>query len=176
MRLVFPLALAFSLCVNAADASAGETSSDGLCDAAETTYFACKTRGDRWISLCGKKAGVQYRFGRRGAVEFQYPASAPEGLQKLFLSHHSRFQTERLEVRFENAGTEYVLFDYLEGQTRTAGLRVVTADQKEHELRCAAPVTRRLLELKRVLQCDAESALNDARCGQGRSPRIDPDG
>lgn len=79
-------------------------------------------------------------------------------------AHYARFQTDRVEVRFENQGSEYVLFDYSEGRTRRAGVRVTTADDKEREFACAGRITSRLGELRNVLRCDADSALNGGKC------------
>lgn len=51
-----------------------------LCQADERAWFSCETQSGKLISFCGspdlkaKKAYVQYRFGRRGAVELEWPA------------------------------------------------------------------------------------------------------
>ena len=137
----------------------------GLCAPQETTYFQCSAGKGRTINLCGPGDGaVQYRFGRNGTVELAYPADAKEGARSLRYAHYFRAQTDRYEVRFENQGVEYVLFDYQEGQRREAGVHVTGADGKETDVVCSGPVRSRLPALQGVLRCDAESALNGGRC------------
>ena len=141
------------------------TVASGLCAPQETTYFQCSAGKGRSISLCGPRGGaVQYRFGRQGAVELAFPADANEGPQSLRYAHYFRAQTDRYEVRFENAGVEYVLFDYQEGKRRESGVHVTAADGKERDVACSGPVRSRLPDLKGILRCDAESALNGGRC------------
>ncbi len=137
----------------------------GLCTAQETVYFACPVARTRWISLCGQAPGaLQYRFGRPKAVELRFPESAADGTSRLLFAQVGRYQAERIELRFENGGAGYVLYDYREGSRRDAGVRVTTADGQEREIACAAPAASRLGELKGVLRCDADSALNGGRC------------
>jgi hypothetical protein len=164
MNLRWPTALLTLLCTGSAAAD-GEANFAGLCSAQEAVYFACSTATTRWISLCGTAAGaLQYRFGRSGAVELQYPARAIDGASRMMFARYSRHETERVEVRFENHGADYVLFDYQEGAQRTAGVRVTTAGGKERDIVCSGPVASRLGELKTALRCDADSALNGGQC------------
>ena len=107
---------------------------------------------------------MQYRFGRNGTVELAYPADAREGARSLRYAHYFRAQTDRYEIRFENEGVEYVLFDYQEGKRREAGVHVTGADGKERDVVCSGAVMSRLPALQGVLRCDAESALNGGRC------------
>jgi len=164
MRLRWTTAVLTIFCAGpaAADGAAGPP---GLCAVDETVYFSCATGRTRWISLCGAAPGaLQYRFGRSKAVELQYPERAAEGASRMLFAQYGRHQVERLEVRFENHGADYVLFDYQEGAQRNAGVRVTTSDGKERELACTGPVASRLGELKGVLRCDADSALNGGTC------------
>lgn len=138
----------------------------GLCQPKETTYFQCSVAKGRSINLCGSSDGaVQYRFGRKRAVELAFPADAREGAQAMRYAHYFRAHTDRHEIRFENQGFEYVLFDYQEGARRRSGVRVIGGDGKgERDVTCTGAVQSRLSALKRVLVCDAESALNGGRC------------
>ena len=137
----------------------------GLCTPKETTYFQCSAGKGRSINLCGSGAGaVQYRFGRNGAVELAFPADAKDGARSLRYAHYFRAQTDRYEIRFENEGVEYVLFDYQEGKRREAGVHVTGTDGKERDVVCSGTVRSRLPDLQGVLRCDAESALNGGRC------------
>jgi hypothetical protein len=153
------------LCAVAAQpASAVERVAPGLCAADEVSYFACRTARDRRIALCGTSPqAVQYRYGRSGAVELQFPERAADAATQMLYSHYGRYQTERVELRFTNGGAEYVLFEYLEGKRRSAGVRV-TAGAKERVIACAGRIDSRLGELEGALPCDADSALNLGAC------------
>ena len=143
---------------------AAERVAPGLCAADEVSYFACRTERDRRIALCGKSPqAVQYRYGRNGAVELQFPERAADAATQMLYAHYGRYQTDRVELRFTNGGVEYVLFEYLEGKSRSAGVRV-TAGGKERVIACAGRVDSRLGELEGALPCDADSALNLGSC------------
>ena len=153
------------LCALAAQpASALERVAPGLCAADEVSYFACRTARDRRIALCGKSPqAVQYRYRRSAAVELQFPERAADAATQMLYSHYGRYQTDRVELRFTNGGVEYVLFDYMEGQRHSAGVRV-TADAKERVIACVGRIESQLGELEGVLPCDADSALNLGAC------------
>lgn len=82
----------------------------------------------------------------------------------MLFSHYVRYQTDRVEIRFITRGVEYILFDHVEDGLRRAGVRVTTADSKEHEFACMRPPTGRLAELEGLLACDPDSSLNGGVC------------
>jgi hypothetical protein len=138
---------------------------NGLCTAQETAWFSCTTSRQRWIGLCGNAPReLQYRFGRPGVIELQFPDNPADGIHRMVFAHYARYQTDRVEVRFDNQRTDYVLFDYSEGGVRRAGVRVTTADTKEREFSCVGRITSRLGELRNMLKCDADNALNGGKC------------
>lgn len=135
-----------------------------LCAKDETTYFSCPAGNGRSINLCGRPAQtLQYRFGKPGRVELAFPARPEDGADAFRYAHYSRFQVDRFELRFDNAGTEYVLFDYMESNHREAGVGV-THGGKETSVSCRRPVRSRLGELEGKLKCDTESALTGGAC------------
>lgn len=135
-----------------------------LCAKDETTYFSCPASHGRSINLCGKPAQtLQYRFGKPGRVELAFPAQPEEGADAFRYAHYSRFQVDRFELRFDNAGTEYVLFDYTESGRREAGVGVTQAG-KEVSVSCRMPIRSRLGELEGKLKCDTDSALTGGAC------------
>jgi hypothetical protein len=152
----------------------------GLCTADETTFLACQVAepgaasgaaagaagAARWLNLCGRPPeALQYRFGRAGRIELQYPKEAADGVERLWFAHYMRRKTDRVEIRFMNRGTEYVLFDYQEeGSPRETGVRLTAPGGKEQEFSCSGPVASRLHDLKAVLRCDADNGLNLGRC------------
>lgn len=134
-----------------------------LCAKDEITYFSCPASNGRSINLCGKSAQtLQYRFGKPGRVELTFPARPEEGVDAFRYAHYSRFQVDRFELRFDNAGTEYVLFDYIESGRREAGVGV-SQGGKEISVSCRRPVRSRLGELEGKLKCDTENALAGCR-------------
>jgi hypothetical protein len=158
-----PVALALA---GLACAASGQATPANLCAADETAYFQCSVSKGRLLSVCGDAAQgrLQYRFGRPGHVEMAFPPSAADAPRQLLYSHYFRAETDRTEVRFVNGGAGYVLFDYDEGGRREAGVQVTTAAGKDVAIACNGPVESRLAELKSVLRCDAESALNLGQC------------
>lgn len=88
----------------------------------ETTYFSCETSRHKTISLCGTLPGdLQYRYGKGAQMDLQFPEPASNGPQQLLYAHYSRYQTDRSEVTFSRAGTDYAVFDYTENGQRNAG-------------------------------------------------------
>ena len=134
-----------------------------LCGTEETAFFACQTSRGRHIALCGRlpEEELQYRFGLEHHVELQFPEDKKLGMGEFLFAHYFRYQTNRFEIRFTNRGTDYTVFDYDEEEgERLAGVRVVTPDGRVRDLECAGPLTSRLGELKEVLRCDPDNALN----------------
>lgn len=137
----------------------------GPCLESETAYFACQTSKQRWIALCGSiPETLQYRFGRKDHPEFIFTEKASEGLEKFLFAHYARYRTDRVEVRFNNRDVDYTIFSYVENGNHDAGVRVITPEGKEHEFNCVDKISTRLIELKEVLRCDPESALNAGNC------------
>ena len=152
------------LLLAAASAQAHPVRAQALCAKGETTYFSCPAGNGRSINLCGKPAQtLQYRFGKPGRVELAFPARPEDGPEAFRYAHYARYQVDRFELRFDNDGTEYVLFDYMDSGRREAGVGV-TQGGKESSVSCRKPVQSRLGELEGKLKCDAESALAGGAC------------
>lgn len=135
-----------------------------LCAADEQVIFSCALRGSsKLVSLCGsqsltKDAGyIQYRFGRTGRVELEFPKDRA-GSQRLFSYEHVfRFQFDQTEVGFESGGYAYTLFDYYDGEQRPArkeaGVRVRGAGENavETTMRCGGRPTASYGDLTEIL-------------------------
>jgi hypothetical protein len=137
-----------------------------LCEREEVRYFSCQTARGKAIALCGRdNRFVQYRFGKRGKIELQFPASvdSPETLR---YASYMRFETESYEVTFTSSGVRYSIFDYTEGKERSAGVRVTNASGNEVVVACAGKIYSRLSQLESRLPCDADNALNLDGCPQ----------
>lgn len=161
-----PCAAAAALLLLGGTPAAGAGAAASLCAPTETAYFACSTAGAKVISVCGDASSgkLQYRFGRPGRIELQYPEQPSEGARLFRFAHYSRPQTDRIELRFDNATTQYALFEYFENRSHLAGVDVTLASGAERRVPCAGRVTSRLGELDGKVPCDADSALNLGSC------------
>jgi len=140
-----------------------------LCRADEQILFSCKVADARkLVSVCGskwldaKRGYVQYRFGRVGALELEFPRGR-EATQGAFrYMHYFRAQVDRTELSFENGGYRYVLYDYYEGDVRPAikeaGVRVSPpgGEQEAVEIKCRGGAVSRLGVLSSVVPNDEE--------------------
>lgn len=147
-----------------------------LCRADEQVLFHCRIeRSSKQLSMCGSskltaKAGyLQYRFGTPDKIELAFPKDAAQSQLQFRLAHYFRYQVDRSELSFDNAGYRYTLFADYEGEvkpaTKTAGVTISQADKQLHELSCAKSFTNRLATLDEVVPCDADNALSMG-CGR----------
>lgn len=159
------VALSLALFFLPACAWSAPSSTSSLCHAPEVTYFSCDTNRHKTVSLCGAlPASLQYRYGSAAQLEMQFPHAAAQGLEQLRYAHYDRFQTDRSEVTFSRADTDYAVFDYTEDGRRRAGVHVTTTDGTEHEVSCVGPIRGQLAPLGKELGCDSDSALNGGQC------------
>ena len=153
--------LLFFLC--ASSASTESTASNGLCSKTETPFFVCQTSNGRLISLCEVQPNfVQYRYGTNKRIELNYPKSKKEG--DLLYAQYSRYQSDKYEVSFDKNGVTYSVFDYTEGKNKISGVRVTLEDGTEREIICKKVIASRMNELKKILPCDSDNALNGGIC------------
>lgn len=146
------------------DAQADARGGQGLCRASEAVFFNCQTVNNAHVSLCASQPGaLQYRYGVRGKA-FVFPQDMAGSSGRFRMASYARFGVERTEVTFSNSGVDYALFDDTEHGVHRAGVRVVTADGKEQAFFCKGRIDSRLAELKAVLRCDADHALNGGAC------------
>ena len=144
-----------------------------LCRAEEQLFFTCQVTGSsKLISLCGSKSldarrgYLQYRFGKPGAVELQFPRDRANTQRVFRYAHYFRAQVDRTEVTFDNEGYRYVVFDYYEGDmkpaVRESGVRVRRhgAAAKETELTCDGKPTSKLSSLESIVPRDSDNPLN----------------
>lgn len=147
--------------------------STSLCRAEEQIFFSCPvTRSSKLISLCGSKSldarrgYLQYRLGRPGAVELQFPRDRANTQRVFRHAHYFRAQVDRTEVTFDNEGYRYVVFDYYEGDikpaVRESGVRVRRhgANTNETELTCDGKPTSKLGGLESIVPRDNDNPLN----------------
>ena len=147
--------------------------STSLCRVEEQVFFSCRVTGSsKLISLCGSQAldtrrgYLQYRFGKAGAVELQFPRDRANTQRVFRYAHYFRAQVDRTEVTFDNDGYRYVVFDYYEGDikppVRESGVRVRRhgAVEKATELKCAGKSISKLGSLESIVPRDNDNPLN----------------
>jgi hypothetical protein len=148
-----------------------------LCQEDEQVVFSCPVKdGSKIVSLCGAKhltaqdGYLQYRFGRAGRVELEFPAQR-QNTQSLFrYAHYFRYQVERLAVSFDTQGYTYTLFDAYEGDTGTKthqqGVQITPpgTPSKVITFLCRGPALGMLHSLRTIVPCDKTDALNLGAC------------
>ena len=146
--------------------------SPSLCKATEQIFFNCAVKSGKIISLCASKqltaktGYLQYRFGKIGALELQFPEKL-EGSQSAFrYDHYFRPRVDRSDIVFKNAGYEYTVFDDWEGdvkpEIRQSGVSVVslTNEKDTTQLDCRGPRVTRLGALDEIVPPIEDSKLN----------------
>lgn len=132
--------------------------SESLCKTGEKSFFACQTNKNKAISLCGDGSALQYRFGKPEKIELAYPDNSSVGYQKFTYFHYFRPRVDRTEIRFNNKGVDYILFEYLDGESerKYQQYRGVTVliDGKEFAIHCTGRHESSLYELQDKLPND----------------------
>ncbi|HEX2268768.1 MAG TPA: hypothetical protein VHH35_04515 [Pyrinomonadaceae bacterium] len=97
-----------------------------LCNADEKVIFNCTLRNSKIVSLCSspnltKDQGyVQYRFGRPGKIELEFPQEREKSQQAFKYTHYFRAQVDLTEITFTSGGHQYSIFDDYNGEERRA--------------------------------------------------------
>jgi hypothetical protein len=120
-----------------------------LCEAGESTYFSCRLKGAKVVSICGsgqvnpvdndghRVAWLQYRMGRKGALELVFPKQQ-DGSVRQFEGGSERGAGVRINtLNFTISGIRYTVEDSYSSLTNQgfAGVKVVVG-RKETALRC----------------------------------------
>lgn len=150
-----------------------DSESPSLCRAEEQVIFSCAVApGARTVSLCASSAldhrrgYLQYRYGKAGAVELQFPQARANTQLAFRYAHYFRARVDRIEISFDNQGYRYTIFDYYEGDmkpvTTSAGVRVSKHGAKplETELLCQGKTSSKLGSLETIIPRDPDNPLN----------------
>jgi hypothetical protein len=116
-----------------------------LCQKGEKVVFSCAVRrAGKIVSLCSssklsKAEGyLQYRFGRPGQVELEFPKDRSTSREAFKYSHYFRAQVDSTEISFTVDGYTYSVFDEFNGEEKPAisekGL-TVTSDSTKREVK-----------------------------------------
>jgi len=171
----FAISSALTMVLVASRSFAGDVQSISqttLCRGEEQIFFSCPVAASaKIVSHCGAKiidtrrSYVQYRFGRVGALELQYPRERANTQRAFRYAHYFRSKMDRTEIIFDNQDFRYVVFDYYEGDARPgikeAGVRV-TRHRREQEtvLKYSGNPISRLGNLESIVPRDMDNPLN----------------
>ena len=125
--------------------------SQSLCGKGELDYFSCETVNKKVISVCGNisngeitdNSWLQYRFGKKGAIELTYPKEKQGSVSKFEGNYFNRYNV--IDLRFINGKTLYGVnyndsYSGDEAQERTspsAGVYVEINHAKPVNIQCA---------------------------------------
>jgi hypothetical protein len=134
-----------------------------LCAQDEKTIWSCETAGRKTVSICGarsldKESGyVQYRFGRPGHVELEYPRQRQHTQTAFTYFRYTRPLVTFLGLRFKIDEYEYEVYDNSNEEagahSSEAGVTVTPAGNtaKAVDYRCRKPVVHHLIDLEEVV-------------------------
>jgi len=145
-------------------AHAGSTSQASLCARGETVVWNCETVKERKLaSVCGSKdldrarGYVQYRFGRPGKVELEFPRQRTNTQSAFKYSRYTRPLVTYLKLEFVNGGVSYTISDDSNSEERPARRDAAITIKElgvniERSLRCRMPVAGSLMKLENVVE------------------------
>ncbi len=158
--------------------SAQAASPTSHCAPSEKIYFTCETKQKKVISICGStelsqaQSYLQYRYGKKGFVELEFPKERKGSTKTFFYAHHFRAQFDNTTLRFENKGVSYEIYRVYDGDSKPAvdiaGVAVTPAAKKRTEIACASlkkeAYTNELSALEGFASCDPDDAMNLGTC------------
>ena len=141
---------------------AAPTAPVSLCTASEQVLLNWQViKTGKLVSLCaskdfGKDAGyIQYRFGRPGNIELEFPKDATATQAQFGYSHYFRARVDRTDISFKT-DRKYTLSDDYEGEggknLHSYTVTVETPDGKgETEIKCKELQQSKLDKLQEAL-------------------------
>jgi hypothetical protein len=83
---------------------------------------------------------LQYRFGKPGNLELEFPKEREKSQQAFKYNHYFRAQVDLTEISFTSDGHQYSIFDDYNGEERRArtvqGVKVTPPNGKEVTFNC----------------------------------------
>jgi hypothetical protein len=152
--------------------------SASLCRDGEQQYFSCTLKSKKTAAVCGGGTGdtsyMQYRFGKPGTVELEFPASRADSVSQFRISRYFRAAQDgndsltTQDLLFTNNDTTYDLSATEEGRNNGVGIIVTGKDGKSVTLNCVAGGMNIPLELEAKIPCDPDASVNTANCDDAR--------
>ena len=137
-----------------------------LCNTNEKIIFNCMIKNSaNNLSVCAsqnlsKDSGyIQYRFGRNGAIELEYPAEKEISRSSFLFAKYVRFQVSKLTLSFSNNNVNYTIFDNYDAelQPNVKEKGVTISGQgigKNIKLLCGQGAMSNLEDMEDIVTCD----------------------
>lgn len=133
-----------------------------LCTEQEKIVWSCETKGRKIVSICSsreltKEHGyLQYRFGRPGRVELEYPRQRQNSQTAFKYFRYTRPLVTYLGLRFKAGEYDYEVYDNSNeeaGGGSESGVTVTPSGNTAGavDYRCRKPVVHHLIELEEVV-------------------------
>ena len=164
------IAVAFLCFVSERDSRAAVTPGqalqpNSLCARDERIIFSCPVKKPaKIVSLCASKnlsadqGYLQYRSGRPGKIELEFPKDRTNTQQQFEYSHYFRARVDLTEINFTVNGVSYSVFDDYQGEEKPAvseqGVAINWPGTNKKEVRylCASKPKADYADLQDVLR------------------------
>jgi hypothetical protein len=119
-----------------ADSEIAPRAEETMCYSHEEIYFSCPV-GEKIISVCAsgnvspENGYVQYRFGRPGKPELQFPKESDPPLDRFFITDFYGGNLNSVHLKFKLGNFTYVVY-----QSATSGVYVVKNGRTVRNLSC----------------------------------------
>lgn len=147
-----------------------------LCAQDEKVIFSCAIKGQeqKMLSICSSKrldervGYVQYRFGRAGKVELEFPQERRNTQAAFRYTRYTRPLVTYLVLRFETNGYLYSVHQnnneeekppVNEATVTVSPLKALKTNAEPFEFRCREPVKGTLMSLEDVVPRSDDDAL-----------------
>ena len=109
-----------------------QSSEETLCDSHEEIYFSCPIK-NKIVSVCASgnispnNGYVEYRIGKRGNIDFQYPEKSYPPLGRFSISDITGGNLNLVHLKFKSGGYDYVVYQgdvsgvYVKKKGKTVG-------------------------------------------------------
>jgi hypothetical protein len=144
-----------------------------LCARDEKTIWSCETTNRKLASICSseqlddRRGYVQYRFGRSGHVELEFPRQRQNTQSAFTYKRYTRPLVSLLAIKFKAGGYTYKIYDESNDEEkprrRAAYVSVVPPVEgaKPFDLNCRQPITGTLMDLEDVVTRSTSDDLTE---------------
>jgi hypothetical protein len=156
----------------------GWTSADSsrvasLCARDEKTIWSCETTNRKIASICSSaqldehRGYVQYRFGRAGHVELEFPQKRQNTQSEFTYKRYTRPLVTYLAIRFRSDGYTYKIYDQFNDEERPARreayISVVPPGEgaRSLDLNCRQPIAGSLMDLENIVTKSTDDDLTE---------------
>ncbi len=144
-----------------------QTPNTSLCNTNESIIFNCNIKNSiKSLSVCSsqnlsnKSGYIQYRFGRIGAIELEYPTEKEASRSSFLFATYTRFQVSEISLGFSINNINYLIFDnyYAESKpiVNEKGIAIISqgTEKKHIKLLCGKGAISNLEDLEDIVPCN----------------------